>query len=104
MPMFRLDPLAPEAGAELLFEGQPLRFWPGETVAGVLMAAGITSFRETPASGAARGPWCLMGVCFDCLVSIDGRENQRACMVPARAGMQVRRQIGARRDAAGTEE
>ena len=100
MPFIRLDPPAPGAGAELFFEGRPLRFRAGETVAGALMAAGITTFRETPVSGAGRGPWCLMGVCFDCLVSIDGRENQRACMVPARAGMQVRRQIGARRDAA----
>jgi predicted molibdopterin-dependent oxidoreductase YjgC len=101
LPFIRLDPPTPEAGPELFFEGRPLRFRPGETVAGALMAAGVTAFRETPVSGAARGPWCLMGACFDCLVSIDGQDNQRACMVAARAGMKVRRQIGARRDAAG---
>lgn len=82
------------------FEGRPLRFIRGETVAGALLASGVSQFRWTPVNRVERGPWCLMGICFDCLVSIDGHENQRACMVEARPGMTVRRQIGARQDAA----
>lgn len=104
MPFSRLDPLAPEAAGSLVFEGRALPFASGQTVAGALLAAGVTRFRETAVSGEARGPWCLMGVCFECLVSIDGQENRRACMVPAREGMQVHRQHGPRRDAAGRAE
>lgn len=101
MSFFRLDPFPDEQRQELFFEGQPLQFSAGDTVAGVLLSHGINEFRKTPLSGSSRGPWCLMGVCFECLVSIDGNENQRACMTAARAGMQVRRQIGPRHDAAG---
>ena len=100
MAFIRLEPLPHDDAAELFFEDRPLRFAQGETVGGALLAAGIDTFRQTPVSGAERGPWCLMGVCFECLVSIDGVENQRACMKPARPGMQVRRQTGARNDAA----
>ena len=39
----------------------------------------------------------MMGVCFDCLVTIDGRQNMQACMTPAREGMVIQRQLGARR-------
>ena len=37
-----------------------------------------------------RGPFCMMGVCFDCLVEIDGVPNVQGCMTPVREGMQVR--------------
>ena len=78
------------------FEGQPLEAKAGDSVAAALLAAGITSFRDTPVSGAARGPWCLMGVCFDCLVEIDGVANRQACQVQLTEGMAVRRMRGAR--------
>lgn len=104
MPFLRLDPPTLENEETLFFEGTPLSFQRGETVAGVLLAAGVSHFRETPVTGAQRGPWCLMGVCFDCLITIDGQENQRACMVQASPGMQVQRQTGFRRDAAGAAE
>lgn len=45
--------------------------------------------RHTGRSGAPRGLFCGMGVCFDCLVRVDGRQDVRACMTPVRAGMQV---------------
>ncbi|CAO3419776.1 (2Fe-2S)-binding protein [Azospirillum doebereinerae] len=104
MPFSRLDPTPHPTGAEFLFEGRPLPFVPGETLAGALLAAGVLHFRETAVSRSRRGPWCLMGICFECLVSVDGHDNQRACMVPARAGMTVERQIGPRRNAVGGGE
>lgn len=79
------------------FEGTPLMARDGETVAVALLAAGIASWRTTPVSGAERGPWCLMGICFDCLVEIDGTANRQACMVTIKPGMKIRRQDGARR-------
>jgi D-hydroxyproline dehydrogenase subunit gamma len=47
-------------------------------------------------SGARRAPYCMMGVCFECLVTIDGVGNRQACLIPARAGMRVETQTGAR--------
>lgn len=76
------------------FEGEELAAKAGESVAAALLAAGVTAFRETPVSGAPRGPFCLMGICFECLVEIDGAENQQACMVRVSDGMRVRRQRG----------
>ena len=69
----------------------------GDSLALAMLAAGVTPMRYTPVSGAPRAPLCLMGVCFDCLVEVDGQQNVQACMVPARAGMKVRRPTGARR-------
>jgi predicted molibdopterin-dependent oxidoreductase YjgC len=69
----------------------------GESVAAAMLAAGLLRFRDAPASGAARGPFCMMGVCFDCLVAIDGIGSRQACMVTVRAGMRVETQPGARR-------
>jgi D-hydroxyproline dehydrogenase subunit alpha len=70
-------------------DGRPVPAALGQTVAAALIAAGIAVFRRT-ASGAPRGLFCGMGVCFDCLVTIDGLADQRACMTQARPGMQVR--------------
>jgi glycine/D-amino acid oxidase-like deaminating enzyme len=72
----------------ILFAGQPMAAIEGETVAAALSAAGITAFRETP-SGAARGLYCGMGACFDCVVTIDGRIGRRACLEKVRDGMVV---------------
>ena len=71
------------------FRGRPLNAIQGESVAAALLKAGITDFRETPRSRTKRGPFCLMGACFDCLVVIDGVGNQQACTTLVRAGMKV---------------
>lgn len=68
----------------------------GDTVAATLIAAGLADCRTTPVLGVARGPFCMMGVCFDCLVVIDGRPNQQGCMIAVRDGMTIDRQQGAR--------
>ena len=70
------------------FEGRPVPALEGETIAAALSAAGIVGLRRTP-SGAPRGLYCGMGACFDCVVSVDGRIGQRACMTKAVDGSQV---------------
>ena len=75
------------------FCGSPVEAMQGESVASALLRAGITNFRETPGSRVKRGPFCLMGACFDCLVVIDGVGNQQACTTMVRAGMIVERQL-----------
>ena len=59
----------------------------GDTVAAALLAAGFDHCRTTPISGAPRAPYCMMGVCFDCLVTIDGIGNRQGCLVQVREGM-----------------
>ena len=81
---------------EATIDGVTIRACEGDTVAAALLAAGIGEFRTTPVIGSSRGPWCMMGVCFDCLVTIDGAPNQQGCMLPLRDGMQIERQRGAR--------
>jgi glycine/D-amino acid oxidase-like deaminating enzyme len=71
------------------FDGAPVAALDGETIAAALAAAGIVAMRRD-AGGAARGIWCGMGACFECVVTVDGRARQRACLVKARAGMDVR--------------
>lgn len=90
----RLDPGAPER--RFRFDGVEIRAREGDNVAAALLAAGIVALRETPVSGEPRAPYCMMGVCFDCLVEIDGVGNRQACLTPVRDGMVVRRQHGAR--------
>jgi D-hydroxyproline dehydrogenase subunit gamma len=80
----------------IAWDGRDLPARAGESLAAALLAAGITAFRETPVSGAPRGPLCLMGACFDCLVTVEGEENVQACLVSVRPGLRASPQHGAR--------
>jgi len=64
----------------------------GEPIAAVLLRVPPFTARATPVSGAPRAPFCMMGVCFECLVEIDGETSTRSCLARARHGMSVRRQ------------
>ena len=68
----------------------------GASAAAAVLAAGFDSIRET-AGGSERMPYCMMGVCFDCLAEIDDVPNRQSCMIEVRDGMRISRQIGARR-------
>ena len=70
-------------------DGEPAEAYPGETVATLLLALGRQTFRHTDHLHAPRGLFCGMGVCFDCLVTVDGQANVRACMTPVQAGMTI---------------
>lgn len=86
----------PTGGNVLVFEGSEISFRPGDSVAAALLAAGASHLRESPVDESQRAPYCMMGVCFECLVEIDGKQNQQSCLTRARPGMVVRRQHGAR--------
>lgn len=70
-------------------DGQPVEVFDGETVATALLASGHRTFRHTDRAQVPRGLFCGMGVCFDCLVTVDGVPYMRACMTPVRSGMVV---------------
>ena len=73
----------------ILINGQPVQVPEGESVAAAVLVNGPFHTRTTPVSGAPRAPFCLMGACYECLMVIDGRPNQRACMETVREGMRV---------------
>ena len=76
------------------FDGKRIAAYQGESIAAALMAAGHRALRLTPTKGEPRGVFCGMGVCFDCLVVVDGRLSTRACLTPAAEGMRVETQVG----------
>jgi predicted molibdopterin-dependent oxidoreductase YjgC len=82
---------AQSEGGRFLIEvdGRAVEVEPGQTVAAALLAAGIFAFRRT-LSGEPRGIFCGMGVCFDCLVTINGLPDQRACLITASPAMRVK--------------
>ena len=94
--MFRRRPEAPPATIAVEVEGRAVRVPEGASAAAAILLSGLTSIRDTPVSGSARAPYCMMGACFDCLAEIDGVPNRQSCMVTVRDGMRIRRQRGAR--------
>jgi predicted molibdopterin-dependent oxidoreductase YjgC len=83
---------------EFSFDGRPVGFALGQTVGAALVNAGIYSWRVTRRRGTRRGLFCGIGVCYDCLVDVDGTPNQRACLVAATVGMAVTTQTGTGHD------
>ena len=76
------------------FEGQEITAYPGETIGAALMAAGILTFRTTRRQGRPRGLFCGIGLCFDCLVVVDGIPNRQACLVAVKPDIRVQVQTG----------
>ena len=85
----RLGPLDSRQPLTVEVDGELVAAFAGETVATVLLALGRQVFRHTEKMHAPRGIYCGMGVCFDCLVTIDGVEGVRACMTPVAEGMVI---------------
>jgi predicted molibdopterin-dependent oxidoreductase YjgC len=77
---------------EFDFDGRPVVAYEGETVAAALLASGVRTFRHTARHGTPRGIFCGMGICFDCLATVDGVPNVRTCVTPAVPGMKVQTQ------------
>ena len=84
----------PDERVTIYIDGQPLEALAGETVAAAILASGIGHTRTTPISDTPRAPFCLMGVCYDCLMVIDGQPNRRACRERVHEGMTIERQHG----------
>lgn len=74
-----------------LLDGAPIHARAGETIAAAILASDQPVIRQSLVSGKSRAPYCMMGVCFECLVEVDGVGYQQACMLPVREGISVRR-------------
>ena len=79
---------------EFTFDGENIDAITGQSVAAALLSADQRILRKTRFNNTERGVFCGIGVCFDCLVVIDGITNQRACLIEAKPGMKVQTQVG----------
>lgn len=93
--MFKRLDKKPENCVTITLNGQSLEVPAGETVAAaVLVESGIHFTRTTSVSNSPRAPFCLMGVCYECLMVINGQSNQRACKTQVEQGMVIQSQQG----------
>ncbi len=92
--MFKRLDKNPEKQVTIFIDGVPFVVPADETVAAAVIASGIRHTRTTPVSGAHRAPFCLMGVCYECLMVINGKANQRACKTYVVEGMHIETQHG----------
>jgi predicted molibdopterin-dependent oxidoreductase YjgC len=79
---------------EITVDGAAITAHEGESIAAALLASGRRATRWTERAGAPRGYFCGMGVCQDCLVTVDGAPNVRACTTPVRDGQRIDVQQG----------
>jgi len=84
------DPVA------ITLDGTRIQAEAGEPLAAVLLRASACHARLHPVTGDARAPYCMMGVCQECLAVVDGVGSTQTCLVPVRDGMVVERQAGVR--------
>src|SRR5262249_16814398 len=94
--MFRRLPDANASMIEVTIDGRRARVRAGDTVAAALLCAGVLASRVADVSGTPRAPYCMMGVCFECLVTVDGVGNRQGCLVPVAPGMRIATQHGKR--------
>jgi len=92
--MFKTLPDAGGTTVTVVINGAPFSAPVGCTAAAALLLADALPTRTTPVSNAPRAPYCMMGVCFECLVAIDGVPNQQGCLIPVVEGMRIDRQLG----------
>ncbi|MDF6045329.1 (2Fe-2S)-binding protein [Streptomyces sp. JH14] len=98
MNPLQLAQARPGPAFTVTFDGQEIEALPGQTVAATLWTVGVTAWRTTRGEGRRRGVFCGIGVCFDCLITINDRPGQRACLVPVRPGDVIRTQEGTGHD------
>ncbi|CVI64476.1 (2Fe-2S)-binding protein (plasmid) [Agrobacterium leguminum] len=84
-----------EQPVQFTFNGVVIQAERGDMLATALLAAGIDHVRQSVVSKSPRAPYCLMGVCFECLVTVDGVQNRQACLTEVENGMTVLSQMGA---------
>ncbi len=83
------EPRLRGAALTLCVNGRTVEAHAGESVAAVLLAEGLVTLRRSARLAEGRGLFCGMGVCFECVVTVNGCSNVRACMTPVEGGMRV---------------
>jgi predicted molibdopterin-dependent oxidoreductase YjgC len=86
----RISKIVRPASVTISVEGRPISAHPGESLASALIAVGLWRFGESEDPACPRTAFCMMGVCQQCLLRLDGRLVQ-ACLTPVAAGQEVTR-------------
>ncbi|MPY50458.1 (2Fe-2S)-binding protein [Streptomyces acidicola] len=89
MSTAKRTPRIPET-VTVTIDGTRTQAWAGQSVTAALVAAGVWALRRNPVDGRLRGPFCGMGVCLECEVTIDGRPGSRSCTAHVTDGMDIR--------------
>lgn len=92
--MFKQLPGSDLETVEIILNGQKVQVQQGTSVAAMALTQGLRYTRTTPISDSKRAPFCMMGVCYECLMIIDGIANQRACVTYVKQGMTIDTQQG----------
>ncbi|MCK5479151.1 MAG: (2Fe-2S)-binding protein [Methylococcales bacterium] len=92
--MFKQLPNQGTEIVEVFLNGQSVQVLQGTSVAAMALTEGLRFTRTTPISDSKRAPFCMMGVCYECLMIIDGKANQRACATIVKQGMKIETQQG----------
>jgi len=95
--MFKPLPDTPPDPVTVLIDGHSFTVPKGCTAAAAVLMHAPGATRTTPVAGSARAPYCMMGVCFECLMEIDGEPNQQGCLMIVAEGMRIDRQLGKRK-------
>lgn len=94
--MFKLLPDTTAQSLTVVVNGNALTVPHGFTAAAAMLLQDEGPTRTTALSGEGRAPYCIMGVCFECLMEINGEPNQQGCLVTVSEGMRINRQHGKR--------
>lgn len=85
----RIEAIDRRTSIQIRVNGRSVAAVPGETVLAALTAAGFKALKKSNVNGDARGAFCGMGVCYECLVTVNGVPKQRACMTEVAENMEI---------------
>jgi D-hydroxyproline dehydrogenase subunit gamma len=94
--MFRKLPEFPAGALTIYIDGQPVEAGPEESVAAVLLRQEEPWSRLTPVTRSRRAPYCMMGVCFECVAEMEAGRSVQTCLIPVRDGLSIVRRRGKR--------
>lgn len=90
MDDLRISTIKRKEKVTLSVNGKEIHAYKGETILAALMAAGYKTLKKSPLKQNPRGALCGMGVCFECIVTVNGIHNVRSCMTEVEDNMEIR--------------
>ncbi len=82
----------------IFIDGEKVVVPANASAAAALLMQNDSTFRLSPVTGEPRAPFCMIGNCYECLVTIDDQPNQQGCLVEVEDQMKIRRQTEPFRD------
>lgn len=89
MDDLRISTIKRKEKVTLSVNGKDVPAYKGETILAALMAAGYKTLKKSPLEKNPRGALCGMGVCFECIVTVNGIPNVRSCMTEVEDNMEI---------------